>query len=79
MHNSNVRDKNLLPLVKEIISKKNSFFDLVDRHKTPFYVYDQEGIDKSIKRFTEAFNAHIPNFQPYYAIKLNHHPFLIDF
>jgi len=78
VHNSNVRNKNLLPLVEKILSKKNSFIDLVNKHKTPFYVYDQEGIDESIKHFTKAFSAHIPNFQSYYAVKLNHHPFLVN-
>ncbi|TAL60137.1 MAG: hypothetical protein EPN85_07880 [Bacteroidetes bacterium] len=65
---------NLLPIVEKILSKRNSFLALVKRYKTPFYVYDQEGLDEDIKRFKKAFHANIPRFQAYYAMKLNHHP-----
>ena len=33
---------NLLPIVKNILSKRNSFLALAKKYKTPFYVYDQE-------------------------------------
>jgi len=74
---NNVRRQNLLPIVEKILSKKNRFLDLVNRHATPFYVYDQEGMDESVEQFIKSFRAHIPNFQPYYAVKLNHHPFVV--
>jgi len=64
---------NLLPNVEKILSKRNSFLALVKKHKTPFYVYDQEELDESIKRFMKAFQSHMPRFQAYYAMKLNHH------
>jgi diaminopimelate decarboxylase len=74
---NNVRRQNLLPIVEKILSKKNRFLDLVKRHATPFYVYDQEGMDESVEQFIKSFRAHIPNFQAYYAVKLNHYPFVV--
>lgn len=69
---------NLLPMVKKILSKKNSFIVLSKKYKTPFYVYDQKGLDESIGQFTKAFQSHLPRFQSYYALKLNHHPLIIN-
>jgi len=69
--------KNLLPIVEKIILKKDKFLKLADSHETPFYVYDQELLDESIEAFVSAFHKYIPNFQPYYAVKLNHHPFIV--
>src|SRR3989344_844220 len=75
--NSGSNNRNLLPIVKRILSRKKSFLDLVNKHNTPFYVYDQEGMDEDIDRFIKSFKVHIPNFQSYYALKLNHHPLIV--
>ncbi|MFA5069688.1 MAG: hypothetical protein WC528_00145 [Patescibacteria group bacterium] len=69
--------KNILSVVNKIILLRNEFFKLADKYKTPFYVYDQKSLDKDIKTFITAFQKHIPDFQPYYALKLNHHPYII--
>ena len=71
------KSENLLPIVKKILLKKDKFLNLVNKHPTPFYVYDQEGMDESIESFVASFQRHIPNFQPYYSLKLNHHPFIV--
>lgn len=64
---------NLLPIVEKVLSKKNSFLALAKKYKTPFYAYDREGLDENVERFMKAFRSHIPRFQAYYAMKLNHH------
>lgn len=64
---------NLLPIVEKILSKRNSFLALTKKYKTPFYAYDKECLDESIEQFTKAFQTHVPRFQAYYAMKLNHH------
>lgn len=69
---------NLLHVVNNIVSKKDPIFSLVKKHQTPFYVYDQKELDISIERFIKAFKANLPRFQPYYALKLNHHPLIIN-
>jgi diaminopimelate decarboxylase len=69
---------NLLPIVEKILSKRNSFLALTEKYKTPFYAYDQEELDGSVERFMKAFQSHIPRFQGYYAMKLNHHPLVTN-
>jgi diaminopimelate decarboxylase len=68
----------LLPIVKEILSDKDKYLNLTSKHKTPFYVYDQEGIDKSTKHLVEAFNKYIPKCQIYYAMKINHCSLIVN-
>ena len=72
------KSENLLLIVKKILLKKDKFLNLANKHPTPFYAYDQEGMDESIESFVASFQRHIPNFQPYYAVKLNHHPFIVN-
>jgi len=68
---------NLLPIVEKILSKKEEFLSLTKKCDTPFYAYDQKELDESIGRFMKAFHSHVPRFQAYYAVKLNHHPLII--
>src|SRR3989344_3059640 len=72
------KSENLLLIVKKILLKKDKFLNLANKHPTPFYVYDQEGMDESIESFGASFQRHIPNFQLYYAVKLNHHPLIVS-
>lgn len=74
---NNIKSENLLPVIEKVLLKKDKFLKLAHKYQTPFYVYDQENIDESIKTFITAFQRHIPNFQSYYAVKLNHHPFIV--
>ncbi|MEK7145056.1 MAG: hypothetical protein AAB794_04365 [Patescibacteria group bacterium] len=67
----------LLPVVENILSKRDFFLALTQKHNTPFYTYDQKELDESIGRFMKAFQAHVPRFQAYYAVKLNHHPLVV--
>jgi diaminopimelate decarboxylase len=67
----------LLPIVEKILSKKDLFLALTQKYNTPFYAYDQKELDESIERFTKAFKTHVPHFQAYFAVKLNHHPFIV--
>lgn len=71
------KSENLLSIVEKILLKKDKFLKLSKRYKTPFYVYDQEFLDESIDTFINTFQRYIPNFQAYYAIKLNHHSFIV--
>ncbi len=74
---NDTKSKNLLSVVEKILLKKDNFLRLARKHQTPFYAYDQEAVDESIKMFVATFQQHIPNFQSYYAVKLNHHPFIV--
>lgn len=68
----------LLLSVERILAKKESLEVLVKKHNTPFYVYDQNELDASIDQFLSAFRTHIPRFRAYYAIKVNHHPLVVQ-
>ncbi|MSR79049.1 MAG: hypothetical protein EXS59_02805 [Candidatus Taylorbacteria bacterium] len=59
------------------LSKRESFLRLAQKHSTPFYVYDQKELDDSIDRFIKVFQAQIPRFHAYYAVKLNHYPLIV--
>ena len=62
---NDTKSENLLPVIEKILLKKDKFLKLARKYQTPFYVYDQENIDESIKMFVAAFQRHIPNFQSY--------------
>ncbi len=76
-HRSGAGLQNPASVVEIILSRKKNFLNLVKKYNTPFYVYDQEGLDESINRFVASFKKYIPKFQSYYAVKLNHHPLII--
>lgn len=65
---------NLSHIVKDIDKKKKKILELVSKHKTPFYVVDFEALEKSIRNFQSAFHG----FAPFYAIKANNHPSIIQ-
>jgi|SRR3989344_1916 len=73
----NLTKNDLLPVVESVLSKRDDFFAVARDHGTPCYVYDQKELDAHIDLFVNAFKAHVPNFKPYYALKLNHHPLII--
>jgi len=76
-HRSGAGLQNPASVVEIILLRKKNFLNLVKKYNTPFYVYDQEGLDESINRFVASFKKYIPKFQPYYAVKLNHHPLIV--
>ena len=69
--------QNSASAVESILAKEKNFLNLIKKYDTPFYVYDQEGLDESINRFVASFKKYIPKFQSYYAVKLNHHPSIV--
>ncbi len=77
-HSTSPCSRNLLPLVEKILTKKNDYLRLTDRYKTPFYTYNQEELDSSISQLLKAFRSNVPRFQVYYAMKLNHHPLIVE-
>ena len=60
-------------IVNEIQSKRDKFSILAEKYSTPFYVYDYQNLQVSIKEYLAAFSKYIPNCTHYYAVKLNHY------
>lgn len=70
--------QNIAETVTYIQSRSENFLSLIQKHRTPFYVYDQESLDKNIYRFMSAFRSYRKDLIGYYAMKLNHHTYIID-
>jgi len=67
----------LFHVANHILRKKSDIEKLIDRNKTPFYVFDEQALDSSIEYFFRSFRKEIPSFRAYYAIKINHHPLIV--
>ncbi len=59
-----------LPFTKEQIEK------IIEKHPTPFHIYDEKGIVEYAKRFNAAFSWN-KGFKEFYAIKAAPNPFLM--
>lgn len=81
LHLFNKRPKyvcgDLLPVVKTILEKKDNILSIAAKHKTPLYVIDEEELEKSITSFTLSFKKFLPTCSMFYAVKANHHPYII--
>ncbi len=59
-----------LPFTKEQIQK------IIEKHPTPFHIYDEKGMLEYARKFNEAFSWN-EGFKEYYAIKAAPNPFLM--
>ncbi|MEA3449392.1 MAG: alanine racemase [Patescibacteria group bacterium] len=68
----------LLPIVEDVLKKKDRIEELSSKNKTPFYIFDSKSLDKSIDLFVDSFKK-IKSFKPYYAMKLNHYTGIVEY
>lgn len=61
-----------------ILKRKKEIEKLTSSYKTPFYIFDRSALDKSIDCFLDAFKKEVPSFKAYYAMKINHHPSIVE-
>ena len=59
-----------LPFTKEQIEQ------IIEKHPTPFHIYDEKGMVEYARKFNEAFSWN-EGFKEYYAIKAAPNPFLM--
>ncbi len=59
-----------LPFSKEQLEK------IIEKHPTPFHIYDEKGIRENARRFKKAFEWN-EGFKEYYAIKAAPNPYLM--
>ncbi len=62
-------DKNL-PFTKEQIEK------IIDKHPTPFHIYNEKAIRENAKRLVSAFSW-APGFKNFFAVKANPNPYIL--
>jgi len=72
------QENSLRPLVQYISDKSIGFLALAKKYQTPFYAYDEKSLDLAVADFNNAFKRHIPRFESYYALKLNHHQSIVN-
>lgn len=65
-------------IVKCIQDRSEEFRSLSNKYQTPFYAYDQDALDKSVKEFTSAFQKYCKNFIGLYALKINNHKYIVN-
>ncbi len=75
------------PVWKSVVELENRngilYFDgcdvrqLAEEFGTPLYVYSRSRIQSNYRRLLEAYQAHYPNFQIYYAVKANNNPAIV--
>ncbi|MBL7158960.1 alanine racemase [Candidatus Microgenomates bacterium] len=68
----------LLPIVKYLLKKRKKILELSYRHATPFYLFDQDELTKSVMCFLNAFKTTLPQCKVFFAMKPNHHPYVIE-
>jgi diaminopimelate decarboxylase len=64
-------------VVEETLSMAPRLLALAEAHPTPFFAFDGAGFDAALARFRAAFDRHVPGHRPFYAIKTNHHPWVV--
>ena len=63
--------------IKEIIGKKDIFFEAAKKYGTPQYILDEEKLKKKAMNFMSTFRSYMPNSDFFYAFKSNDLPYLI--
>ncbi len=66
----------LTSVYEEAVRKKERILTLLKSKKTPFYLLDEDALDKSINAFLHGFSKNITG-RPYYAVKSNYHPLIL--
>lgn len=59
-----------IPFTKEQIQR------IIEKHPTPFHIYDEKGIIENAREFIDAFSWN-EGFKEYYAVKASPNPFLL--
>ncbi len=70
--------KTLGSLVKNALKKRARFLEIAKNHGTPCYVFDEKEVGEKLREFKAAFKKYIPRISVFYAVKTNHHPWMIQ-
>jgi len=71
-------DGDLSHVAAAILARREQILAVVAEQPTPFYLFDRAGFDGALAGFSAAFDAKLPGHRPYYAVKSNHHPFVVE-
>ncbi|AUX47344.1 decarboxylase [Sorangium cellulosum] len=62
----------------KILEKRAAILDAAARHRTPLYLFDGRGFAEALAAFSRAFDEHVRGHRPFYAVKSNHHPHVVE-
>jgi diaminopimelate decarboxylase len=65
-------------VAEQILEVRSALLDLAATHPTPFYVFDEQGFAGALAAFAGAFGERIAGHRPFYAVKSNHHPLVVE-
>lgn len=68
----------LATVAARILEKRGAILDVAALRPTPFYLFDGEGLRAALASFARAFDARIAGHRPFYAVKSNHHPLVVE-
>lgn len=66
------------PMINKLLARRETFLSLSAKHRPPFYILDLEELNEAISEYVEAFEKSLPDSSHFYAVKLNHHPVLLQ-
>lgn len=55
---------------------KKQILEIIQKHQTPFHIYDEAGIRGNARRFKKAFSI-LPGFREFFAVKALPNPFIM--
>ena len=65
-------------VAEQILEKRSAILDVAATRPTPFYLFDEQGFAQALDGFAGAFGEHIAGHRPFYAVKSNHHPLVVE-
>lgn len=65
-------------LVRAVLAKREAYLNTVREHGSPLYLIEPEIIKARAREFVETFRKYIPRTEPFYALKSNNHPVMIE-
>jgi diaminopimelate decarboxylase len=68
----------LAAVAEQILAQRDRILEAAASHGTPLYLFDRAGFAGALAAFTSAFDAHIEGHRPFYAVKSNHHPLVVE-
>jgi len=61
---------------KKIPFTKEKILEIIEKHETPFHIYDEVGIRDNAKKFKKAFSI-LPGFKEFFAVKALPNPIIL--
>jgi diaminopimelate decarboxylase len=68
----------LAEVAEQILAQRARILDAAALHGTPLYLFDRAGFAGALKGFARAFDSRVEGHRPFYAVKSNHHPLVVE-